>query len=59
MLNVLGVDACEIIVVELVGESSDGLSKVHRLRVKDQGEAVPYGDTIFVHQSSMSPVAPA
>lgn len=58
-LSELEVDAQEITVVELVGESIDVLSfGIRRLRVKDRGEAVPYGDIIFVRQSSTSPVAP-
>ena len=55
----LGVDAREVIVAELVGESSDALrSGVRRLSVKCWGDAVPYGE-IIVRQSSTRPVAPA
>ena len=58
-LSGLGVDTRDITVVELVGESGDALrSGVRRLRVRDRGEAVPYGEIIFVRQSSTSPVAP-
>ena len=46
---------------ELVGEVRDVLWSAvwRRLRVRDRGEAVPWGETIFVRQSSTSPVAPA
>jgi hypothetical protein len=49
----------EVIEDELIGEHGNALwSGVRRWRVKDRGEAVPYGDTIFVRQSSTRPVAP-
>jgi hypothetical protein len=48
-----------VIDAELIGDCGDALRPgVWRLRVMDQGEAVPYGDMIFVRQPSTSPVAP-
>jgi len=57
-LNGLGVDR-RVIDVEAIEECGNTLrSGVRRSRVRDRGDAVPYGDTISVRQSSISPVAP-
>jgi len=56
--NGLGTDRKDID-VEVIGEYGNTLwSGVRRSRVKERGEAVPYGESILVCQSSMSPVAP-
>jgi len=58
-LNGLGVDIQEVIVAELVGESSDALpSEVRRLMVEDRGGVAEYGEVVLVRQSSTSPVVP-